>query len=206
MALCMTISPRISLACFAVSALLATGACDQKSPSSTRASGVTAASPAVPTKTAATVPTAGQPSPSATAKRMDAPATDNDEASAGTPDIGSVSITADDASNHGAATQVDVVLAYDPAAATEIGALKAAEWFEKRGTFTVNDRAQVFSWSVAPGGHIAETEVDPDNVARAAFVFARYATPGDHRQKIDGAGSLNIHLGAEDFTAELSQE
>ncbi len=207
-----SVGVRRSLAGGAVLALCLMGlaACSDKAAKTPPgAAGVTAtAVPAVAPPAAAASAPAATPSPAvadATLASAAPPDTDNPADDGGAVDIGSVTIAADPGANGGATTEVDFVVAFDPAAAQEIAGLSAAAWFEKRGTYTVNDRAQVMSWLVAPGANVAETPVDLDGAPKAAFVFARYKSPGDHRQKIAGEGGLSITLGPKDFTADVAQ-
>lgn len=120
-------------------------------------------------------------------------------------DIGSIAIAAEADANGGNPTEVDLVLAFDPAAAEEIGRMPAAEWFGRRASYSGTGRVQVMSFLVQPGTGVPETPVDAQGAARAAFVFARYASPGDHRLTVEGEGALSIALGASDFTAEITQ-
>ncbi len=119
--------------------------------------------------------------------------------------IGSVSIASDETANGGGVTDVDFVVAYEPAAAQEIAKLSAASWFEKRSSYGAG-RAQVISWHVQAGTNIPETPVDLTGKPQAAFVFVHYKSPGDHRKQIDGEGALAITLGPHDFTAEVGQD
>lgn len=190
-----------------LAAVLALPACQQKTQkSAANSTGVTAASAPVPAVAAPPAGSSAVPAAGETVPSPDTAPPDTDNAPDGglAVDIGSVAIAADPSANGGATTEVDVVLALDPAAAQEIAKLSAAAWFDKRGTYA-NDRAQVMSWNVAAGTSVPETPVDAAGAAKAAFVFAHYKTPGDHRQQVDGEGSLAINLGAKDFTAEVVQ-
>lgn len=120
------------------------------------------------------------------------------------PDIGSITITAEPGANGGQPVDVDFVAALNDAAAKEIGVLSAEDWFAKRERIVGEEKADVMSWHVDPGGSVPETPVDFGEAA-ATFVFAHYSSPGAHRKKVEGEGALAITLGATDFTIDVGQ-
>ncbi len=128
--------------------------------------------------------------------------TDEDEI-----DIGSIAIESDDDANNGAPVSVDLVFAYDAALATQLGSESAARWFKNKAALTSNagGKLAVMSWTVAAGDEVPETPVDAKSGALAAFVFANYASKGDHRLQIDGSGTLTVTLEATDPTYDVDQ-
>jgi hypothetical protein len=177
------------------------GACGQKpAKSGSGSTGPTTSQSARPADAKSGSATAGS---AATPKDSSAEDPEDGDAPAG-PDIGSITIAAEPGANGGQAIDVDFVAALDAAAAAEIGALSAVDWFAKRETIVGEEKADVMSWRVEPGGGVPETPVELGEAA-ASFVFARYSSPGTHRRKVEGEGALMITLGATDFTIDVGQ-
>jgi len=194
----------VALACVAL-LVLALGACGQKpAKSGSGATGATAPSPAAPADAKAgpaNAPSGGEATPENSSPAVSD--LEDGDAPVG-PDIGSITISAEPGANGGEAIDVDFVAALDAAAAAEIGALSAKDWFAKREAIVGEEKADVMSWRVDPGGSVPETPVELGE-ATASFVFARYASPGAHRKKVEGEGALAITLGATDFTIDVGQ-
>lgn len=193
----------MALSCLAILAVL--GACGQKpAKSGSGATGETAGSSAVPAdaKPGPThPPSGGEATPKNSSPAVSDP--EDGDAAAG-PDIGSITISAEPGANGGEPVDVDFVAALDAAAAAEIGALSAEDWFAKREAIVAEEKADVMSWRVEPGGSVPETPVELGEAA-ASFVFAHYSSPGAHRKKVEGEGALAITLGPTDFTIDVGQ-
>ncbi|MBK1662226.1 type VI secretion protein [Paracraurococcus ruber] len=91
-----------------------------------------------------------------------------------------------------------------PPLAGEIGALAAADWFERRSQYQ-RDWArdlEVRSWEVVPGQVLPEERLPAPRVSSDAFVFALYRRPGAHRTRLASGGRLLVRLGAEEMQVE----
>lgn len=112
-------------------------------------------------------------------------------------------IEADADANDRHPVAVDVVRVVDGELARRLGSLDAASWFRDRSTLNGEAAGQIAiaSWEMVPGQSVILHSLPPfaSNPA-ATIVFARYGTPGVHRQSLDGAGALDIRLGRNGFT------
>jgi type VI secretion system protein len=115
----------------------------------------------------------------------------------------SITLVAAPDANHDSAVAVDLVFITDPVAARRVEALSAEDYFTQRAQLLRDfpDGITVRSWGLAPGQVARDQSTDADCNRVSTLLFARYATPGDHRQKIEG-GPLTVSLGADDFTVE----
>ena len=112
-------------------------------------------------------------------------------------------ITADADANDRRPVAVDVVRVADGSLARRLGALDAASWFRDRATLNGEAAGQIAiaSWEMVPGQSVILHNLPPFTATpTATIVFARYGTPGIHRQSLDGAGVLDIRLGRNGFT------
>lgn len=91
---------------------------------------------------------------------------------------------------------VDVVVVTDRALVLPVSKLKAAEWFAQRAQLQLDhpDGLQVTSLEPVPGQRMPWQRVRWKGKAVAAFVFAGYATPGDHRVRVDPFKWIVIEL------------
>ncbi|MGI4859083.1 MAG: hypothetical protein ACRYHA_19620 [Janthinobacterium lividum] len=110
--------------------------------------------------------------------------------------------------NRNSPVAVDIVLISDQKALDQIMTLSAAQWFSTRGDLlaTFADGVRCKGWEIVPGQTLTLGERTPFAGKRllAALVFARYASAGAHRVRIDGyAGRLVLTFQAEDFTARV---
>lgn len=112
-------------------------------------------------------------------------------------------IIADTDANDRHPVAVDVVRVADGALAHRLGSLDAASWFRDRAALNgeAAGRIAIASWEMVPGQSVILHSLPPFAANPAAtIVFARYGTPGVHRQSLDGAGALDIRLGRNGFT------
>lgn len=108
---------------------------------------------------------------------------------------------APDANGNGAVA-VDVVLATRPGSAEQLAKLPAAEWFRRRAQFLRDnpDGLAVMSWELVPGQSVT---APVRRSAVDAYVFALYASPGDHRTRLATEdGEARILLQATGFVVE----
>lgn len=108
---------------------------------------------------------------------------------------------APDANGNGAVA-VDVVLATRPGSAEQVAKLPAAEWFRRRAQLLRDnpDGLAVMSWELVPGQSVT---APVRRSALDAYVFALYASPGDHRVRLATEdGEARILLQATGFVVE----
>lgn len=113
-------------------------------------------------------------------------------------------VTESDA-NGNSAVAVDVVLVRDKALLDKLLAMPASAYFAARADLlrTFPDGLTVLPLELTPGQRI---DLDHKRLTRdrawAALVYANYATPGDHRQRLllDSSG-YRLVLGAQDLVA-----
>lgn len=114
-----------------------------------------------------------------------------------------VSVRADSAANADTPVPVDLVVIYDKTFVDEAGKLTAREWFTRKGQIA-RDRpygVRSVSWELVPGQRVPLHRFPfKRRGARAAFVFADYLAPGDHRVRIDPFRNAEVVLGAEEVT------
>lgn len=114
-------------------------------------------------------------------------------------------IDAADDANGRRPVAVDVVRAGDAAMARRLDELDAAAWFRARTALRAEGGARIAiaSWEMVPGQSVALRGLPPFAATPVAtFVYARYATPGPHRQRLDGNPPLAVRLGRDGFAAE----
>lgn len=104
--------------------------------------------------------------------------------------------------NDDRAIAVDLVFVTDELPAQEIGKLSAHDYFSRRAQLLLDfpGAVQVRSWELAPGQLVQKADTDPPCNLVGTYVFADYATPGDHRATLGNAGSVLVTLGAGDLT------
>lgn len=118
------------------------------------------------------------------------------------PGPGSVTLITSPTTNGGNAVAVALVMVSDPDAAKQIAGLSADAFFTQQpqlqrdfpGGFVVR------AWGLAPGQVARDQSVSGTCNRVSTLLFARYATPGDHRQVLKGQSSITVTLGDADFT------
>ena len=110
-------------------------------------------------------------------------------------------ILAEDANNH-AAVALDLLMITDEPAAQRIAALSATDYFNNRTQLErdYKDAMTIRSWELTPGQIARDVPIDAKCHRVRTLLFARYATPGAHRQLLGPAGAIVVSLGAEDFS------
>lgn len=111
-------------------------------------------------------------------------------------------IVADADANARRPVAVDLVRVADEALARRLGTLDAPDWFRDRATLhrEADGRIAIASWEIVPGQSVILRSLPPFAAAPSAtIVFARYDTPGPHRQRLDGVVPTDIRLGRDDF-------
>ncbi len=111
-------------------------------------------------------------------------------------------IVADADTNNRHPVAIDVVRVADGELARRLGSLDAASWFRDRAALNgeAPGRIAIASWEMVPGQSVILRSLPPFAATPSAtIVFARYRTPGVHRQSLDGASALDIRLGRNGF-------
>jgi hypothetical protein len=118
------------------------------------------------------------------------------------PGPGTVNLITTPSTNDGNAIAVALVMISDETAAKQIGALSADAFFTQQtqlqrdfpGGFLVR------AWGLAPGQVARDQSVDGTCNRASTLLFARYASPGDHRQVLTGKSTITVTLGDTDFS------
>jgi type VI secretion system protein len=118
------------------------------------------------------------------------------------PGPNKVTLVAEPDANGNAAIAVDLLFITDTVAAQQIAGLSAQDYFVRRSQLKRDFPAgvQIHSWELAPGQIERDSPVSATCNRASTLLFARYATPGDHRQVLTAASSIVVLLGATDFT------
>ena len=117
-----------------------------------------------------------------------------------------VTLIATQDANNNSPVAIDVVMVGDAAIVDKLLALRATQWFQDRDDLvaTYPQAIRYRSWEVVPGETLSidKRTFDGPRVA-GVLVFARYASPGAHRQRIDiYKGRLVLTLKTNDYTLE----
>jgi type VI secretion system protein len=117
-----------------------------------------------------------------------------------------ISITVDEQANLNRAVAVTLVFATDETVAAEIAKLSAHDFFARQIQLLRDHPGalHVTSWELAPGQSVINQSIDAPCASYAALVFVDYATPGEHRTRVDGITKLSLVLGTADFTASTA--
>jgi type VI secretion system protein len=110
-------------------------------------------------------------------------------------------VTAPD-TNGDRAIAVDLVFVTQDLPAQEIGKLAARDYFIRRAQLLRDfpQTVQVRSWELAPGQLVVNAGVNPPCNLIQTFVFADFASPGDHRATVSNGSAVQVTLGAEDLS------
>jgi hypothetical protein len=103
--------------------------------------------------------------------------------------------------NGGQAIAVDLAFVTQDLPAKEIAKLNARDYFARRTQLLRDfpEAVQVRSWELAPGQLVKQADTDPPCNLVGTFIFAGYATQGDHRAAVGNVSSLLVTLGAADL-------
>ena len=102
---------------------------------------------------------------------------------------------------------VELIVVYTKDLEKEIGALAAQQWFARRAQYLRDfsrEELEAFRWEWAPDQGTPPTqEFEYRRGARSAIVFSSYASPGDHRVRIEEPNrALRVTLNDNDFKVE----
>lgn len=118
-----------------------------------------------------------------------------------------VTLIATQDANNNSPVAVDIVMVGDAGTLDKLLPLRAAQWFDERDDLvsTYPGVVRYQSWEVVPGDilHIDKRAFAGPRVA-GVLVFARYAGPGAHRQRIDTyKGRLVLTMKTTGYTLEI---
>ena len=111
--------------------------------------------------------------------------------------IESVSIYTDPDANQNSATAVDLVIIHDEELVKILGQLSAEKYFGASRQLLLDNPTllDIWHWELVPGQIVQDfSPPQEEGPAFAAFVFANYLTPGDHRLKVSPEGIVKILL------------
>lgn len=115
-----------------------------------------------------------------------------------------VTIHAAPDANANNAVAIDLVLADDPALDATLATLPAGEWFRRRAQVLRDypEGVTVLSWELVPGQRIS---APVRRKAAGVYLFAAYASPGDHRTRLGfDRSEVTVTLQAEDFVLDAA--
>lgn len=119
--------------------------------------------------------------------------------------VSTVTIRAQPNANINSAVAVDLLFVRDDQLVTELLQTPALDYFARRDQirrdFTDSD-VRRWSWELAPGQQVDRASVSPPCGRKATFVFASYATPGDHRLRLGDDSAVVIILNERDFQVQ----
>jgi len=115
-----------------------------------------------------------------------------------------------DRANGDSPIAVDLVTVYDAKLEERLATVKASVWFasERASIARVFPRSafRVWSWEWVPGQEVAPApRFSYRRGARTTFLFANYATPGDHRWRVAPNRSLQLSMELDDFTVSSAK-
>jgi len=99
---------------------------------------------------------------------------------------------------------MDVVLVSNYALLTKLAEMPAAEWYEKREQVNRDflEGIKYWSWEWVPGQTVPELKVPIVPNAVGGLIFARYSSPGSHRNRIDPFAGVTVRLLENGFVVE----
>lgn len=111
--------------------------------------------------------------------------------------LDTISIYSDIDANQNSAISVDLVIVYDEEVEKMLSKLTAAKYFATSQQLRLDNPTllDIWHWELVPGQIVQDFEPPQEQGdAFAAFVFANYLTPGDHRLKVAPTGVVKILL------------
>jgi type VI secretion system protein len=118
--------------------------------------------------------------------------------------VSKVTLVTTPETNGGQAIAVDLVFVTQQLATQQIGALNARDYFIRRAQILRDfpQTVMVRSWELAPGQLVQNAAANPPCNLVHTFVFADFASKGDHRATIAGGGPVQITLGPDDLSVK----
>src|SRR5262249_5737101 len=114
-------------------------------------------------------------------------------------------IYTDPAVNQNSPVQVELLVIYDDRLLQQVLSLTAQQWFAQREQIERDYSAKKSLvsqyWELVPGQPAIQETLSFEVGARAAVVFANYASAGAHRLRLDPHQDVVIHLGDSDLSS-----
>jgi type VI secretion system protein len=106
--------------------------------------------------------------------------------------------------NQGNPIPADFVAVMDKKLIREISKLSAKDWFERRIQIQRDFPGKVTaaSWEWVPGQHGGPISIELSRDFEAAYLFANYLNPGDHRAFIDVRTPVVVNFGPDEFSLQ----
>jgi type VI secretion system protein len=103
--------------------------------------------------------------------------------------------------NGNRAIAIDLVFVTQDLPAQEIGKLNARDYFSRRAQLLRDfpGAVQLRSWELAPGQLVEKADTSPPCNLVQTYLFADYATQGDHRATVGNVSSVLVTLGPDDL-------
>lgn len=106
--------------------------------------------------------------------------------------------------NQNSPVALSLVAIRDPKLVEKVEQMTAKQWFAQRSQlrrdFPGDDAFSEWEWEYVPEQTPPPVVVEIDGRAIAAFLFANYSAPGDHRFRIGPFRRLRIDVGVDDVT------
>lgn len=107
-------------------------------------------------------------------------------------------------SNQNSPVPLSFVAVQDPKLVEKLEQMTAKQWFAQRSQlrrdFPGEDAFTEWEWEYVPEQTPPPVVIEVDGRAIAAFLFANYSAPGDHRFRIGPYRRLRIEVGVDDVT------
>jgi type VI secretion system protein len=111
--------------------------------------------------------------------------------------------------NNDSPVKVHLLIVYEAEYLKYLSKLSADQYFEKLDQIKKdgNGKVDFFTWDVVPGQQISSQPIRPTHVTgQGILVFARYSTPGNHREAIAEDREVTLQLGPKDIKILLVKE
>jgi hypothetical protein len=115
--------------------------------------------------------------------------------------VKNITLIAEPDTNGDRAIAVDLVFVTQDLPAKEIAKLNARDYFARRAQLLLDfpEAMQIRSWELAPGQLVRQADTHPPCNLVGTYIFAGYATQGEHRAAVGNVSSLLVRLGASDL-------
>lgn len=104
--------------------------------------------------------------------------------------------------NNDAPVTVNIVIAHNEKLLTDLMTMTASQYFEKKAQIQ-RDNAKnldIYHYDIIPGQVLGAQTIRPKkSTGKGILIFARYASPGDHRQNVGPDRAITLQMGPKDF-------
>ena len=104
--------------------------------------------------------------------------------------------------NNDAPVTVNIVIAHNEKLLNNLLTMTASQYFEKKEQIQRDNAADldIYHYDIIPGQVLGANTIKPKkSTGKGIIVFARYASNGDHRQRIGSDRAVTIQMGPKDF-------